>query len=247
MKRHLIHVIGIALPLLLLSTGCPSPRQAKGRTKVKEKPDIVEMRTKILQEAEQKRNDWKNKLKAMDATQLAGALTSESDRGLEPFNSMAYAEAVSRGEATAPALAQSITTSDRSSLLTLLAVRKVSASAYNSVDQGKRVAVLVESLRTSKSFNTWGLPHIKWEYAAESLIGEGKAAEKSLTPLLDDRRAAPVWGNEDYLEYDQYKYRVCDYAWAMLAAIRKQQIDISPDPAVRDRQIAALKSQPPSS
>jgi hypothetical protein len=244
MKRHLIDLIGLALPLLLLATGCPSPRQAKGRTEVKEKPDIVQLRTKILREAEQKRNDWKNKLKAMDAIQLAAALTSESDRGLEPFNSMAYVEAISRGEATAPALAQSITKIDRSSLLTLLAVRKTSASVYNSIDPSKRVALLVESLRASKSFNTWGLPHVKWEYAAESLIAEGKAAERSLTALLDDRREAPVWGNEDYLEYEKYKYRVCDYAWAMLAAIRNQPIDISPDQAVRDRQIAALKSQP---
>jgi hypothetical protein len=31
----------------------------------------------------------------------------------------------------------------------------------------------------------------------------------------------------------------------MLAAIRKQQIDISPDPALRDSQIAAFKSQLP--
>src|SRR5258707_10232708 len=149
---------------------------------------------------------------------------------------MAYTEAVSRGEATAPALAKTIVKTDRSSLLTLLVVRKASSSAYNSIETAKRVAVLTESLRTSKSFNTWGMPHVKWEYAAESLIAEGQAAEKPLTALLEDRREAPVWGSEDYLEYEQYKYRVCDYAWALLAAIRKQQIEISPNPEVRDRQ-----------
>jgi hypothetical protein len=205
----------------------------------------VELRTKTLQDAAQKRNDWARKLKLMDASQLVVALTSESERGLEPFNSMAFAEAVSRGEAMAPALAQSITRSDRSSLLTLLAVRKASPTTYNSVDPARRVAILVESLRTSKHFNTWGLPHVKWEYAAESLIEEGTAADKPLSALLDDRRDAPVWGGEDYREYARYKYRVCDYALAMLTQIRKRQIDLSPDPAVRDRQIAALKAPSP--
>lgn len=245
MHRRLIHTIGFAAPLLLLATACPSREPARGRTEAKEKPNIVELRTRTLQDAEQKRNDWNNRLKSMDASQLAAALTSESEQGLEPFNSMAFTEAVSRGETMAPALAQSITRSDRSSLLTLLAVRRASLTAYGSVDQARRVAVLVESLRTSKFFNTWGLPHVKWEFAAESLIGEGAAADKPLSALLDDRRDAPVWGGEDYLEYARYKYRVCDYAWAMLAQIRKQQVDLSPDPAVRDHQITAFKSPPP--
>ncbi len=235
--------MGCSLSLLIL-TGCPGPRTANGRTNAVEKQEIVDTRTKALQDADQKRNDWKGKLKGMDNTQLAAALASESERGLEPFNSMAYSEAVSRGQTVAPDLAKSIVKLDRSSLLTLLAVRKTSRTTYDTVDQVKRVTILAESLRTSKSFNTWGLPHVKWEYASESLIVEGPAAEKALLPLLDDTREAPTWGSEDYMEYDRYKYRVRDYAWALLAAIRKQQIDISPDPTVRDRQIAALKSQP---
>jgi len=212
-----------------------------------EKPEIVDNRTKALQDAEQKRNDWKGQLKAMDNTKLAEALSKESERGLEPFNSMAYAEAISRGEAAAQDLAKSIVKTDRSSLLTLLAVRKVNPTVYNGIDQAKRVATLVESLRTSKSFNTWGFPHVKWEYAAESLIAEGDVAGRALLPLLDDKREAPTWGSEDYMEYEHYKYRVCDYAWALFAAIRKQQIEISPEPAARDRQIDALKGQKPPS
>jgi hypothetical protein len=84
-------------------------------------------------------------------------------------------------------------------------------------------------------FNTWGLPHIKWEEAAQAIIDEGSAAEKALVPLLTDKRDAPVWGGEDFAEYQRYRYRVCDYAWAMLNEIRGQKIPIPQDPAERDR------------
>jgi hypothetical protein len=243
--RGRLHQVLVAAAVLASLTGCTSREPAHGRTSAKERPEIVELRTKALAEAEQKRSEWQSKLKAMDSTQLASALEADSERGLEPFNSLAFTEAVSRGEAAGAGLARAITRADRSSLLTLLAVRKASPSAYGSIDPARRVGILVDALRTSKTFNTWGLPHVRWEYAAQAVIDEGAVAVKPLSALLTDKRLAPVWGSEDFLEYDRYKYRVCDYAWAMLAAIRNQQIDISADPASRDRQIAAFLAQLP--
>lgn len=245
MRRRSKQVLAVAAVLVPLAAACNSRQPAHGRTDAKETPAIVELRTKTLLDAQKKRDEFQTKLRSMDKAQLAAVLVSDSERGLEPFNSLAFAEAVSRGEAAAAGLAESIKRDDRSSLLPLLAVRKTSAIAYSSIDPARRVAILVDSLRTSKSFNTWGLPHVRWEYAALSLIGEGTPAEKPLSALLEDKRPAPVWGGEDYLEYARYKYRVCDYAWAMLAATRKQQIDLSADPAVRDRQIAAFGAEPP--
>jgi hypothetical protein len=237
MRKHLNSILVPAAVLVSLA-GCTSREPARGRTNAKEKAEIVELRTKALADAQQKRLEYTTKVKAMDATQLAAALQADSERGLEPFNSLAFAEAISRGNAGASGLAAAMNRSDRSSLLTLLAIRQASPGTYGSIAPARRVEILVDALRASKSFNTWGLPHVRWEYASQSLIGEGAAAVKPLSALLTDKRAAPVWGSEDFLEYDRYKYRVCDYAWAMLAAIRNQRIDIPLDPVARDRQIA---------
>ena len=245
MRRGSRQVLAAAVALVSLAAGCTSRQPAHGKTNAKETPAIVDARTKALVDAQKKRDEWQTKRKSMDTSQLAAVLGSDSERGLEPFNSLAFTEMVSRGEGAAAGLAESIRRDDRSSLLPLLAVRKMSSNTYGSIPPARRVAILVDSLRSSKSFNTWGLPHVRWEYAALSLIDEGTAAERPLSALLEDRRPAPVWGSEDYLEYARYNYRVCDYAWAMLVAIRKQKIDLSMDPAARDRQIAALGAAPP--
>jgi len=243
MRTRITHAFCIALALALLA-GCPK-KPANGRTTAKEKPEDVKARDEVLQDAAQKRANWSAKLKSMDPAQLAAELTVESNKGREPFNSMAFAEAAHRGEATAPALAASITNDDRSSLLTLLAVRAASRPAYDSIAPQRRVNILVDALRTSPTFNTWGLPHVKWEYAAQALAGEGELAARALEPLLSDKRPAPSWGSEDRMQYEHYKYRVCDYAWAIIAAIHQQKVEPSPDPAVRDRIIESTTRQKP--
>jgi hypothetical protein len=40
------------------------------------------------------------------------------------------------------------------------------------------------------------------------------------------------------MEYEEYKYRVCDYAWVMLMEIKGKKIEIAVDPAARDRSIS---------
>src|ERR1043166_7344880 len=101
------------LAALALFCGCPKA-PAHGRTKATEKPDVVKQREDVLNDAAQKRAAWSSKVKAMNPAELAAELKSESEHGREPFNSMAFAEAVHRGEAGAPALAAAITTDDRS-------------------------------------------------------------------------------------------------------------------------------------
>src|ERR1051326_1396736 len=149
------------LAALALFCGCPKA-PAHGRTKATEKPDVVKQREDVLNDAAQKRAAWSSKVKAMNPAELAAELKSESEHGREPFNSMAFAEAVHRGEAGAPALAAAITTDDRSSLLTLLAVRAASRTTYDTIAPERRVNILVDALRTSPTFNTWGMPHAKW-------------------------------------------------------------------------------------
>lgn len=179
-------------------------------------------------------------LAQMTVRELAAELQKDSVSGLEPFNSMAMREMVSRGEGVAPDLRRELSAEDRSSLLGLLALGEMSRAEYGELDASFRLAVLVDALRTSEFFNTWGLPHLYWEDAAQAIIDEGAAAERPLQELLDDRRPAPMWGQEEVIEYETYQYRVADYALALILAIRGEEAAVPVDPADRDRLIADL-------
>ena len=219
--------------LFLVAAGC---EQRPDATTEK----AVEERTKQLNELQEKRENLRKQLQAMDVKQLAHELEAASQKGLEPFNSMAFREMVSRGEAAGSELKPLLTQADHKSLLGLLALRKISPTQYRSLEAAFRVHVLVDALRTSKYFNKWGLPHLYWEDAAKAIIAEGKAAEPSLIALLKDTREAPMWGSEEVVEYQKYHYRVCDYAWALLTEIRGQKVEIPVDPAERDKLIAGV-------
>jgi hypothetical protein len=183
---------------------------------------------------EAKRNETAAKLKAMTVPQLADRLAADSLAGREPFNSPAYREAVRRGGPDANALAGQLKAKDRSSLLGLLALRKMDAARYKALDSSFRTQVLVDALRNSKSFNAWGIPHLFWEDAAKALIEEKAEGAKALAPLLKDRRPAPVWGSESAVEASKYHYRVCDYAWALINDAEGRRVEIPVKPEERD-------------
>jgi hypothetical protein len=134
-------------------------------------------------------------------------------------------------------LSAHIKEADRSSFLALLAVHKLDPEAYRALDAKKRASILADALRQSKTFNAWGIPHLYWEDAGKALVELGEAAAGPLKALLKDDRAAPVWGSEEAAEYAKYKYRVKDYAWALLQAAETKKADIPADPAARDRLI----------
>jgi hypothetical protein len=225
-----------------LFTACKQPSgQTTGNSNRAEKSEIINQRTGVLEEAQQKREARRQELKAMDVPHLAQQLAAESQKGKEPFNSMTFREMVARGRDGATALAPLITQPDRSSLLSLLALRKMSTDQYKQLKPELRVSILTNSLKTQRYFNTFGMPHAHWEDAAKAIIEEGSAAEKPLIEMLSDHRDAPVWGSELFMEYKRYKYRVSDYAWALLNEIRGQKIPIPEDPAARDRMQAATK------
>ena len=185
-------------------------------TSVFQGPDLV------AEGAGAKREQTSQQLKSMSTTQLAMQLDADSRRGREPFNSMAFSEALSRRDIEFTKLGGALSAPDRSSLLGLLALRHIAPDVYREKGARFRVDVLVDALKNNRYFNAFGLPHVKWEEAAQALIDEGEPAERALLPLLTDERPAPVWGSEDYLEYRRYDYRVQDYAFALLSAIRKE-------------------------
>lgn len=205
----------------------------------RERERRIEDKTKELLQLQQKRQDRARELKSLSLERLVAELAADSQKQREPFNSPAFAEAVARGPAAGAELRPLLKDRDRRSFLGLLALRKGSPEQYRAVPADFRVAVLVNALESTKTFNVWGLPHAYWEEAARALIDEGPAAQAALAALLRDRRSAPSWGGEEVQEYQRYKYRVCDYAWVLLTAIRGKQAAIPESPEERDRLIAA--------
>lgn len=190
---------------------------------------------------EAKRQARVKELKGMDLPRLVEQLSADSTRGVEHFNSIAYRETVSRGATAAAPLKASLSAPGASSLLALLALRSVSPADYKGLEPGLRSQILLSSFRASKFFNSWGLPNVAWEEAGKALIEEGRGAESGLVGLLDDRREARVWGSEGATEALKYRYRVCDYAWALLNEVRGKPVPIPEDPAERDKLIEAAK------
>lgn len=231
-------VLKVALLFLMLTVGCTKQTSVAGKGPSDE-------RSKQLQAFQTKRETYEKQLKAMDVKQLAVLLASDSQKGREPFNSAAYREAIARGEGAASELRSLLTQPDRSSLLGLLALRKLSPAQYHELNQGFRVDVLVGSLASSQFFNTWGVPGLYWEDAAKAIIEEGKAAEESLTRLLRDTRPAPVFGSEGAAINAQYHYRVCDYALAFLNEIRSVNVPLPADIAARDQLIERAERKKP--
>jgi len=203
-----------------------------------EQPDEARVLNKRLKYASVKRQQIIRGYKTMAVKELVKRLESDADKDMEPFNSPAFRELVSRGQRVGRELKPLIKTADRSSFLTLLALRKVDMKLYRTVDSDISLNILIDALRTSKYFNAWGLPHIYWEDASFAIIEQGRKAIEPLKSMLPDKREAPVWGSEEVLEYEKYKYRVCDYAWAMLREIKGEKVVIPINPTVREQMIS---------
>jgi hypothetical protein len=225
--------VGILALALVLVLGCagttPTPRST-----------ALADQERQLEEFAQLRAQREKELSELSIADLASALQTDSERGLEPWNSLATAEAARRGTEAAPALAEFIQALDRRSFLILLAVRQINRDVYARLDSGLRVAILVDALANAEYFNAFGLPHLYWEEPAKAIIDEGQSAERHLFALLEDKRRAPMWGQEEVIESDAYQYRVADYALALIRAIRGEEAPLPADPAERDDLIRQL-------
>lgn len=226
-----------AVGMVLSGDGC---RQGGGSNS----PAVTE-KLQELNSLQEKRMTYEKQLKGMSVTQLSTEMSSDSEKGREQFNSAAYREAVSRGKQAASDIKAQLKRADRSSLLGLLAVRQLDTEQYRSLLPAFRVGVLIDALKTSKYFNVWGVPGLYWEDAAKAIIDEGETAAPSLVTLLRDTRPAPVFGSEGAQINQQYHYRVCDYAWALLNEERHKKVEMPADPKERDRLIdQELKNHP---
>ncbi len=229
--------------LMTIALGCwlaASCSKKSGPQVSKEPPPEVREQLQKQEEADAKRKTTEAQYKAMQMPELVKKLEEDSGKDVEPFNSLAFREASTRGAGVARELAAAVKSPNRSSFLALMALRKVSTDEFNKIDPKIRTAILVDALRTSKFFNTWGLPHLYWEDAAKALMEGGRNAVPLLMQLLRDTREAPVWGSEETFEYQKYKYRLCDYAMALILEIQNKKTEIPVKPEDRDRIIKTI-------
>ena len=240
MKKSLPGIIMLSCAILVIFfTSCAQHPKPAGNNQQKQ-DSVQNVTDTVIKNAMQKKEAYLKELKAMNTEKLVSQLTAESERGLEPFNSLAYAEAIARKKDDIDNYAGLIRNPTRTSLLALLALRQKDSIFYREFNQPLRVQVLTDALANAKLYNAFGLPHVKWEEAARAIISEGAAITDSLKSLLRNTKPAPVWGSEDYAEYAAYQYRVCDYALALLMAINKQSFTMPKNPEERNRMINEL-------
>lgn len=181
--------------------------------------------------------------KAMDNPTLIQKLVEQSKKQKEPFNSLAFRELKGRKDVNTDTLASLVAQlRNGDALLPLLLIRRLNDTAYLRVSVELRAGVLTDALDRSKTFNTWGLPHLYLEDAAKALIECGRSTLPALGRMLTDTRPAPVFGSQQYMEYKKYQYRLCDYALFFIEQIQGHTDFVMPvSPADRDSLIKNLK------
>lgn len=158
---------------------------------------------------------------AMDKAELLQKLVEQSTAQKQPFNSLAYRELVTRKDVSPDSLLSLVRQMNNgNALLPLLLLRKLNREAYSGLPAELRATVLTDALQNSKVFNTWGLPHAYLEDASKAMLECGPSAYPALKRMLSDTRSAPVFGGQEFMEYQRYKYRLCDYALFFLEKMR---------------------------
>jgi hypothetical protein len=183
----------------------------------------------------------------MDNGALLQKLVEQSTAQKEPFNSLAYRELKTRKDVNPDSLVSLVRQmKNGNALLPLLLLRKFAREIYLGLPAELRAAVLTDALQNSKVFNTWGLPHAYLEDASKAMLESGKSAYPALRRMLSETRPAPVFGSQEFMEYQRFKYRLCDYALFFLEEMQGNANFVMPVSAAdRDSLIKEmLKSKP---
>jgi hypothetical protein len=219
--------------------GCPPARkQTPEQQKLKAQFDALQ------DSMNQKAKATEEQYGRMSVPELIADLERAAAQGREPFNSSAFREIIKRRDAAEPLLA-SIKEPSRKEFFKLMALKKLNADLYARVPPRTGAAILTDALAKSETFNAWGIPNTYWESSAKAIVEYGSASVPYLEKLLDDKRPAPMWGSEEAMMYEQYKFRVRDYALALLNAIDRADTPLPVSPQARDSLIDAYRRQRP--
>lgn len=151
-------------------------------------------------------------------------LMNKDSRSREHFNSPAYREVVHNRKSEGEALLKIIIDQKMVAYIPLMALRSIDKESYDKTDTLVRLDALADAFRQTAMYNRWGIPHLYWQAPAKSIIELGVDAEEILKSFLSDRSPAGIMGYEEELEIEAYRYRKCDYALAMIMAIRGQNV-----------------------
>ena len=142
---------------------------------------------------------------AMDNPTLLNKLVEQSTAQKEPFNSLAYRELKTRTNVDSNSLVALVKqNTDATGLLPLILLRKLDNKSYAAVPVEIRAKILTDALQNSKNFNTWGLPHLYLEDASNAMMEAGESTVPALTRMLSETRPAPLFGSQEYMEYQRY-------------------------------------------
>jgi hypothetical protein len=132
-------------------------------------------------------------------------------------------------------------------LLLMLALRREAPDAYATIPADARARVLAAALAERAVLNDFGWIGERGaghdHEAGQALLELGAAAIPALTPLLDDTSEAPLDGSEEATLAEELGLRRADFAYRYLARIAGRDPEFDNDPAVRDEQIARLRSE----
>jgi hypothetical protein len=237
--KYLLAVFAIFALVMTFAGCCPNPDYPCDRDEVNP-PDSAKKYLEISDTLKRKHEEVIKELSKMADKDLYTRLQKDSLSGREPFNSLAYKEFLKRGTKSAEALYDLMIGDTRTSFLGIIALKKMDKAIYKRLDSDFVIANIVKTLEQSKSFNSWGLPHLYWEDASKILIEQGGSAIEYLKPLLKITKPAPVWGSEESMEYKKYQYRLCDYAMALILEIKNEKFTIPVEVEKRNDIIRSL-------
>ena len=126
----------------------------------------------------------------------------------------------------------------------LLAVRRYYPASYTGISTDDKVAILCSALKTSKWLNDWGslTPYHSFDdESAEALMETGKAALKSLGPILENGECGPLYGSKEATISYAYNYCRKDFAYRYPSLILGRSPEFSVEVKERDAAIEKLK------
>jgi len=135
---------------------------------------------------------------------------------------------------------------DHSAYHVLFLLHRLFPDAYRNLPSAVKAPVLCDALSHLTFFNDWGYLAPDESHdgeAAQALLELGKAALPCLTPLLDESRAAPLFGSETATMSTTYRYRINDFAYRYISKILGRQPNFAADPQARDSDIERLKTE----
>jgi hypothetical protein len=177
-------------------------------------------------------------------TRVVENLVAEAARGLPALKSetLVAAELTDADRQAAVEYAQ--THADHTAYLVLIALRRRDATAYRTVPDATKAAILAGALGHLILFNDWGYLDPAGSHdgeAAVALLELGPPAIGALRPLLADDRSAPLFGSEPATLSSLYAYRRKDFAYRYVCLLRGREPAFDADPAVRDAAIGRLQ------